>query len=136
MRVLYIQAEMENKLKMIDAQGEIDLDVARAKGKNKVGDIKADGRTSRFRKAAQALSGFVKGFGDKTKDDITSADNAAKLAKKQLAKAKTVAAKKIWENATKHLAEIMRSHEYTEEQKTQIAEAVIQESLRQAEKAK
>jgi hypothetical protein len=129
-------AEMENKLKMIEAQGEIDLDVARAKGKNKVGDIKADGRTSRFRKAAQAISGFVKGFGDKTKDDITSADNAAKLAKKQLAKAKTVAAKKVWENATKRLAEIMRSHEYTEEQKTQIAEAVIQESLRQAEKAK
>lgn len=129
-------AELENKLKMIEAQGEIDLDVARAKGKNKVGDIKADGRTSRFRKAAQAISGFVKGFGDKTKDDITSAENAAKLAKKQLAKAKTVAAKKVWENATKRLAEIMRSHEYTEEQKTQIAEAVIQESLRQAEKAK
>ena len=55
-----------------------------------------------------------------------------KTDKKQLAKAKTVAAKKVWENATKRLAEIMRSHEYTEEQKTQIAEAVIQESLRQA----
>lgn len=129
-------AELENKLKMIEAQGEIDLGVARAKGKNKVGDIKADGRTSRFRKAAQALSGFVRGFGDKTKDDITSADNAAKLAKKQLAKAKTDTAKKVWENATKKLAELMRNHEYTEEQKTKIAEALIQESLRQAEKAK
>ena len=129
-------AEMENKLKLIEAQGEIDLDVARAKGKNQVGDIKADGRTSRFRKAAQAISGFVKGFGDKTQDDITSADFAAKLAKKQLAKAKTTAAKKVWENAAKRLAELMKDHEYTEEQKTKIAEALIQESLRQAEKAK
>lgn len=129
-------SELENKLKMIDAQGEIDLDVARAKGKNQVGDIRADGRTSRFRKAAQALSGFVKGLGDKTKDDITSADNAAKLAKKQLAKAKTDTAKKVWENAAKKLTELMRNHEYTEEQKTKIAEALIQESLYQAERAK
>ena len=129
-------AEMENKLKMIEAQGEIDLDVARAKGKNQVGDIKADGRTSLFRKVAQAISGFVNGFGDTTQDDITSADNAAKLAKKQLAKAKTTAAKEVWENAAKKLAELMRNHEYTEAQKTKIAEALIQESLRQAEKAK
>ena len=128
-------AKLENKLKMIDKQGEIELDVARAKGKNQVGDIKANGRISRFRKAAQAISGFVKGFGDKTKDDITSADNAAKLAKKHLAKAKTVTAKKVWENAAKKLAKLMKNHEYTEEQKTKIAEALIQESLRQAEKA-
>ena len=129
-------AKLENKLKMIEAQGEIDLDVVRAKGKNQVGDIKADGRTSRFRKTAQAFSGFMRGFGDKTKDDIISADNAAELAKKQLAKAKTDAAKKVWENSAKKLAELMRNHEYTEEQKTKIAEAVIQESLRQAEEAK
>jgi hypothetical protein len=127
--------EMENELKLIEAKGEIDLDVARAKGKNKVGDIKADGRKSRFRKAAQVISGFIKGFGDKTKDDITSADNAAKLAKKKLAKAKTDAAKNVWEKASKRLAQLMKSHEYTEEQKNKIAEAVIQESLRQAENA-
>lgn len=30
----------------------------------------------------------------------------------------------------------MRNHEYTEEQKTKIAEALIQESLYQAERAK
>ena len=78
----------------------------------------------------------MKGLGDKTKDDITSADNAAKLAKKQLAKAKTDTAKKVWENAAKKLTELMRNHEYTEEQKTKIAEALIQESLYQAERAK
>ena len=136
MKQLKEMKKLNNELKKLDAQAEIDVDVAKVKGRNKVKDIKADGRASRFRKTAQAISGFVKGFGDKTKDDIISADNAAKLAKKQLTKAKTVAAKKVWENATKRLAKIMRSHEYTEEQKTKIAEAVIQESLRQTEKAK
>ena len=129
-------AKLENELKKIDVQSEIDLDVARAKGRNKVNDIIADGRTSRFRKAAQAISGFVKGFGDKTNDDITSVDNAAKLAEKQLAKAKTDAAKKVWKNAAKKLAELMRNHEYTTEQKNKIAAALVQESLRQAEAAK
>ena len=126
-------AEMENKLKLIEAQGEIDLDTARAKGANKTGDIKSTGRISRFRKAAQAISGFVKGFGDRTKDDIASADNAVKLAKKQLAGAKTDSAKRVWQAASKHLAEIMASHEYSDEQKNKIAMTVIQESLRQAQ---
>jgi negative regulator of replication initiation len=66
----------------------------------------------------------------------TTASNAAKIAKKQLAKAKTTGAKKVWENAAKNLAKLMNSHEYTEEQKAQIAEQLIQESLRQAESAK
>ena len=129
-------AKMENELKKIEAQGEINVEVTRAKGKNKVGDIKADGRTSRFRKAAQAISGFFKGFGDTTNDDITSADNAAKLAQKQLKKAKTVETERIWESATKRLAKLMKSHEYTEEQKNQIAESVIQEALNQVATAK
>ena len=129
-------AKLENKLKLIEERGEIDLDVARAKGKNRVNSVAADGRISRFRRAGQAVSGFVRGLGDKTKDDVTSASNAAKIAKKQLAKAKTTGAKKVWENAAKNLAKLMNSHEYTEEQKAQIAEQLIQESLRQAESAK
>lgn len=136
MKQLKEMKKLNNELKKLDAQAEIDVDIVKAKGRNKVKDIKADGRASRIRKAAQAISGFVKGFGDKTKDDITSADNAAKLAKKQLAKAKTVAAKKVWENATKRLAKIMKSHEYTEEQKKRIAEQVIQETQRQIDNAK
>lgn len=129
-------AELENKLRILEAQGAANVAATTARGKNKVTDIEADGRKTKARSFGRAISAFFKGFGDKTAEDVKSADYAAKLAKKNFAKAKTDSAKKVWKKASERLAEIMANHEYSEEQKKQIASAIIQETIEQANNAK
>ena len=129
-------AELEAKVEKIETQAEIDLEVARAEGRNKVKDARADGRTSRLRKFGQALAALRHGRHDVTEDDIKSAANAIKLAKKELAAAKTNSAKKIWQEAADNLAKTMANHTYTEEQRTQIAEYIVAEAQRQMQNVK
>ena len=123
--------ELENKLKALEAQGEIDVQATSAKGGTKVQAITDKGRISHFRNATRAITNFFKGFGDKTQEDVTSADYALKLAEKNMAKAKTDSAKKQWNTAAKKLKEVLANIEYSDKQKAEIADKVIKETLRQ-----
>ncbi|MBQ7409277.1 MAG: hypothetical protein IJV03_01805 [Alphaproteobacteria bacterium] len=129
-------AELENKLRVLEAQGSANVAATIASGKTKVAGIEANGQKTKARRFGQAISAFFKGLGDTTAEDVTSADYAVKLAKKKLAKAKTDAAKKVWKKASERLAEIMEKHEYSEEQKTRLASAIIQETMNQVNNAK
>lgn len=127
---------LEAKIKVLEAKGEIEVETTRAKGQNKVNEIAAEGRTSRVRNFGRAIAGLFRGLGDTTQEDITSASNAAKLAQKKFAKAKTDAARKLWLATATRLTEIMENTELTEEQKRQISETVIREAMEQSEKSK
>ena len=121
---------IENELKLLETQWDISDQLLIQEWKNKIAILYAEGKRDVARRYWERFIAFFKGFNDVTHDDINFANNALELAKIEFAISKTENSKKIWQQWQKRLAELMRNHEYSQDEKNKLAKKIILECLK------
>ncbi|MBO4745512.1 MAG: hypothetical protein J5613_00370, partial [Alphaproteobacteria bacterium] len=111
-------------------QSEIDLEVARQKGLNRIQGIKDEGRIDHARRGGwlKSVAQRIKAVFDKTQEDVKEMEIQTRLEEERIERSKARAAREIIETATKRLNELMASHEYTDEQKQKLAAMILEEA--------
>jgi hypothetical protein len=107
---------MLNKLKVIEAQGE-----------SQVNQVRREDRRLGAHSFGERLRATFTGLGHVSKEEIDSAKKSLEKAGIKFAEMQTQEARKVYEAATRRLAEDIRKHKYTEEQMATITQKVIED---------
>jgi hypothetical protein len=122
--------KLKRDIEKYEQQSEIDLDVARQKGQNKVQSIKDDGRIDHARHGGwlKNLAQRIKGIADKTQAEVEEREIETHLAEQRMERVKTESAIDILKAATEQIEKLMAIHEFTDQQKQELAALILQEA--------